>query len=158
MVKNPPANAGETRHLGSIPGSGRSPGGGNGKPLQYSGEFHGQRSLAGYNPWGLKSIRHNCVIKQQQYPYEDILENPVSLLEALLVLLKYILTFSRTELTKREHRIGPRGQKEIGRGQWRKKVVRDNCVGEIEVIILPRLHAYRSTGICSPKAVCLTGE
>ena len=36
MVKNPPANAGDIRHVGSIPGLGRSPGGGNGKPLQYS--------------------------------------------------------------------------------------------------------------------------
>ena len=33
MVKNPPANIGDT---GPIPGSGRSPGGGNGNPLQYS--------------------------------------------------------------------------------------------------------------------------
>ena len=33
MVKNPPANAGD---MGSIPGSGRSPGEGNGNPLQYS--------------------------------------------------------------------------------------------------------------------------
>ena len=33
MVKNPPANAGD---VGSIPGSGRSPGGGNGNPLKYS--------------------------------------------------------------------------------------------------------------------------
>ena len=33
MVENLPANAGD---LGSIPGSGRSPGGGNGNPLQYS--------------------------------------------------------------------------------------------------------------------------
>ena len=36
MVKNLPANAGDTRDLGSIPGLGRSPGVGNGKPLQYS--------------------------------------------------------------------------------------------------------------------------
>ena len=36
MVKNPPANAGDTREVGSIPGSGRSPGIGNGNPLQYS--------------------------------------------------------------------------------------------------------------------------
>ena len=33
MVKNPPAVAGD---VGSIPGSGRSPGEGHGKPLQYS--------------------------------------------------------------------------------------------------------------------------
>ena len=36
MVKNPPANAGHTRDAGSIPGSGRSPVGRNGNPLQYS--------------------------------------------------------------------------------------------------------------------------
>lgn len=56
------------------------------------------------------------------------MENPVRLLEALLVLLKHILTFSRTKLTKREHRIGPRGRKEIGRGQWRKKELGDSCM------------------------------
>ena len=35
VVKNPPANAGDVRDLGSIPGWGRSPGGGQGNPLQY---------------------------------------------------------------------------------------------------------------------------
>ena len=35
-MRNPPANAGDTRDAGLIPGSGRSPGGGNGNPLQYS--------------------------------------------------------------------------------------------------------------------------
>ena len=36
MVKNLPANAGDERDTGSIPGSERSPGVGNGNPLQYS--------------------------------------------------------------------------------------------------------------------------
>ena len=36
VVKNPPANPRVTRNAGSIPGSGRSPGEGNGNPLQYS--------------------------------------------------------------------------------------------------------------------------
>ena len=36
MVKNPPANAGETRDMGLIPVLGRSPGVGSGNPLQYS--------------------------------------------------------------------------------------------------------------------------
>ena len=36
MVKILPANAGDTRDAGSMPGSGRSPGAGNGNPLQYS--------------------------------------------------------------------------------------------------------------------------
>ena len=35
VVKNPPANARDARVTGSIPGSGRFPGGGNGNPLQY---------------------------------------------------------------------------------------------------------------------------
>ena len=52
--KESACNAGD---LGSIPGLGRSPGEGNGNPLQLlslHGEFHGQRSLAGYSPWGHK--------------------------------------------------------------------------------------------------------
>ena len=36
MVKNPSANAGDVRDAGSIPGSGRPPGGGHGNPPQYS--------------------------------------------------------------------------------------------------------------------------
>ena len=36
LVKNPPANTGDSRYVGSIPGLERSPGGGNGNPLQYS--------------------------------------------------------------------------------------------------------------------------
>ena len=35
VVKNPPVNAGDIRDLGSIPSSGRSPGGGHGNPLKY---------------------------------------------------------------------------------------------------------------------------
>ena len=52
VVKNLPANAGDTRDVGSIPGSRRSPGGGHGNPLQYPclENSHGQRSLVGYSP------------------------------------------------------------------------------------------------------------
>ena len=58
VVKNPPANAGDIRDVGLIPGSGRSPGGGHGYPLQYSclENPHGQRSLVGYTPQGLKEL------------------------------------------------------------------------------------------------------
>ena len=58
MVKNPPANAGDIRDTGSIPGLGRSPRGGNGNPLQYSclENPHGQRSLAGYSPQNCKKL------------------------------------------------------------------------------------------------------
>ena len=37
VVKNPPANAGDTGDMGSIPRSGRSPGEGHGNPLQERG-------------------------------------------------------------------------------------------------------------------------
>ena len=58
VVKNPPANAGDTD---SIPGSGRSPGEGNGNLLQYYclENSMDRRSLAGYNPWGNKRVRHD---------------------------------------------------------------------------------------------------
>ena len=47
------ASTGDTA---SIPGSGRSPGVGNGNPLQYSclEKSHGQSCLAGSSPWGCK--------------------------------------------------------------------------------------------------------
>ena len=58
VVKNPLANAGDVRDVGSIPPLGRSPGGGLGNPLQYSclENPHGQRSLVGYSPWGCKEL------------------------------------------------------------------------------------------------------
>ena len=54
VVKNLPANAGNSRDAGSIPGL-RSLGEGNGNPLHYSClGFLGHRSLAGDSPWCLK--------------------------------------------------------------------------------------------------------
>ena len=52
MVKNLPANAGNIKDVGSIPGSGRSSGGGHGNPLEDSclENPHGRRSLAGCSP------------------------------------------------------------------------------------------------------------
>ena len=58
MVKNPPTNAGDIRDVGSVPGSGRCPRGGHGNPTPVflPGEFHVQRSLADYSPWGHKEL------------------------------------------------------------------------------------------------------
>ena len=52
VIKNLPASSEDIRELGSIPGLGRSPGGGIGNPLQYSclENPHGQRSLGVYSP------------------------------------------------------------------------------------------------------------
>ena len=66
MVKTLPANAGDTRVVGLIPGSRRYSGMGNGNLLQQSlpGKFHGQRSLVSYSPWTHKEsdrIEHTLV-------------------------------------------------------------------------------------------------
>ena len=48
--KNPTASAGDARDVGSIPGSGRSPGEGNRNP--FPGKSHGQGNSVGYSPCG----------------------------------------------------------------------------------------------------------
>ena len=55
-IKNKKESACNVGDPGSIPGLGRSPGKGNGYPLQYSclENPHGQRCLMGYSPWGRK--------------------------------------------------------------------------------------------------------
>ena len=65
MVKNPPASAGDT---GSVPGPGRSPGGGISKPtpIFLPGKSHRQRSLAGYSPCSHKRAGHDLATKQQK--------------------------------------------------------------------------------------------
>ena len=60
VVKNLPANAGDSENSDLIPGSGRSPGAGHGNPLQYS-EFHAQSSLERYSPRGHKESDRNEV-------------------------------------------------------------------------------------------------
>ena len=65
MVKNPPANAGDVREVGSVPRLGRSPGGGRAwQPTRIllPGESHGQRSLVGYSLWGRKELDMTEVI------------------------------------------------------------------------------------------------
>ena len=59
MVKNLPANAGDTGEAGSIPGLGRSPGEGNGNPLQYS---------CLENPWTEESGRLQSDTTEQTHP------------------------------------------------------------------------------------------
>ena len=67
VVKNPPANAGNEREMGSISGSGRSSGGGNGNPLQYSCLNNVTDSGAGrLQPWDGKRVGQDFVTKQQQ--------------------------------------------------------------------------------------------
>ena len=53
VVKNTAANAGELRNAGLISGLGKSPGGGHGSPLQYSGL---ENPMDCNNPWGRKEL------------------------------------------------------------------------------------------------------
>ena len=54
VMKNSPANAGDARDAGLIPGSGRSPGVGNGNLLQFSclENFRQRGAWRGYTQWG----------------------------------------------------------------------------------------------------------
>ena len=56
VVKNPPAIAGYLRDRGLISGSGRSPGGGHGNPLQYSCLENLLDREVWWAPWGLKEL------------------------------------------------------------------------------------------------------
>ena len=61
MVRNLPANAGDIRDVGSIPGSGRSPGGGCANPHQYSClENPKIEEPGGLHSMGLQRVRHDC--------------------------------------------------------------------------------------------------
>ena len=64
VVKNLLANAGATKDAGSISGWGRTPGEGNGNPLQYSCLGNPtDRSLAGSSPW-VARVGHDLATKQ----------------------------------------------------------------------------------------------
>ena len=61
MVKNPPANSGDAGEVGLNPGSGRSPGVGNGNPLQYSClENSMERGPGRLQFMGSQRVRHAC--------------------------------------------------------------------------------------------------
>ena len=75
MVKNLPANAGDAGDTGSIPELRRSPGGGNGNPLQYSclGKSQEQKSMAGYSPQGHKdstTTEYTCSVLLGKWYWE----------------------------------------------------------------------------------------
>ena len=60
VVENPPANAGDKRDAGSIPGLGRSPGGGYGNSVQYSSLVNPMdRGAWKAKSIGLQRVRHN---------------------------------------------------------------------------------------------------
>ena len=74
MVNNPPANVGEARYAGLVPGWGRTPGEENGNPLRYSclenpmdrEAWWATVHVVCYSPWGHQRVGHNLATKQQQ--------------------------------------------------------------------------------------------
>ena len=66
MVKNPPANVGD---MGSIPGLERSPGGGNGNPLQYSCLKNptDKQESGGLQSRGSQRVRRDIVTEHKHY-------------------------------------------------------------------------------------------
>ena len=95
VVKNSPANAGDIRDLGSIPGLGRSPREGHGNPLQHSclETPHGQRSLGGYSTWACKESDMNKVTENTHMPLQLVLNriHPLTLLEPTYICFSFPL-------------------------------------------------------------------
>ena len=90
VAKNLPANA----DVGLDPGSGRSPEGGNGNPLQYSclRNPHGQRSLMGYSPWGCTELdmtehTHTCT-------------GCAGMFDSAVLLTRFVLVLENTRILK----------------------------------------------------------
>ena len=88
VVKNPPANAGDIRYMGSIPGLGRSPGERIGNPLQYSclENPHGQRSLVGYSPQGRKELDMTEQLSTAQHMHGWLIHS-IAILRSLVPVL-----------------------------------------------------------------------
>ena len=67
VVKNPPASIGDAGDTGLIPESRRSPGGGNGNPLQYSAwKIPWTEEPVGLQYMALQRVRHDLATKQEQ--------------------------------------------------------------------------------------------
>ena len=70
-VENLPVNARDMRDAGSVPGSGRSPGGGNGNPLRYSClKMPWTEELGGLQSMGLQRVditKHTHISNLRQY-------------------------------------------------------------------------------------------
>ena len=92
--KESACNAGD---MGSILGLGRSPGGGNGNPFQYSclEKPHRQRSLAGDSPWGHKETEQ---LKRKKISKMIQEVKNISSGCLLLLLLLLLSRFSRVRL------------------------------------------------------------
>jgi len=100
VVKNPPANAGNTRGTGLIPGSRRSPRGGHGNPLQYSPwRIPWTEEPGGLQSIGLQRVGHDwsnlaCTHKTLLHLWKHVeILKPFTFLRCLSILLKILTLF-----------------------------------------------------------------
>ena len=72
VEKNPPATAGDARDAGLIPGSGRSPGEGNGSPLRHlTWESPQTEQPGGLRPTGSQRVEHHWAARRACSPLEN---------------------------------------------------------------------------------------
>ena len=96
VVKNPFANAGES---GLIPGSGRSPGVGNGNPLQYSCLGNPlDRRASGLQSMGSQRVGHDLVTKQRQQQQQCFYKRTLNYYIYLCLWLSHLLDFELFEV------------------------------------------------------------
>ena len=94
-VKNLPANAGDVRDMGSVPGLGRPPGGGNGNSLQYSClENPMDRGAWGLQSMGLQRVGHDYACMYGMY----VIPLNVNSCDLCLNLLEYCLLFTNVKM------------------------------------------------------------
>ena len=91
VVKNLPASTGDKRDLGSIPGSGRSPGGGNGNPLQYSSLENSMDREAWWATVHRVTKRRTWLKQLSMHAHRDLLMQSLKLFSGYFV---YPLSFS----------------------------------------------------------------
>ena len=89
MVKNLPANAGVTGDVDSVPGSGRSPGEGNGNPLQYSCLRIPQTE----KPGGLQSVESPSRTRLKRLRMNAMKLTLISTRGVLVIPIKFTHTF-----------------------------------------------------------------
>ena len=75
---NPPANTRDIRDVGSIPGSGRSPGGRHGNSLQYlAWKIPWTEESGGLQSMGVTRVRHDLATKPSQYKTKNKEKTPI---------------------------------------------------------------------------------
>ena len=114
VLKDPPVNA---KDVGLIPGSGKSPGRGNGNPLQYSclENPHGQKSLVGLQPMGSQSGTWLVTKQQGIYSFSGYGQQAAGPSSHALLSSQAPFSHCTSEITSRSGPMGfSRGEDKVG--------------------------------------------